>query len=277
MQIIEGRKIASQIIDELKSEVAALPFKPVFCDILVGNDPVSAQYVNLKAKKAGEAGMEFLRANFNAGITTQELVNEIKKLNQTSRMAGLIVQLPLPENLDRRQVLDTIDFSIDVDCMGSKRSAEFYNGNLEIVPPTSAAVMTIIDSLNVDLSISVIAVVGKGELVGKPVKFLLEQRGLKVSLIDRSTPNPEEVMRQADVIISATGKPKLIKGNMLKPGSVVIDAGTAEDGGQIVGDVDLESVKEVAGFVSPVPGGVGPVTVACLLQNVLKAALKLPF
>lgn len=277
MQIIEGRKIASQIIDELKSEVAALPFKPVFCDILVGNDPVSAQYVNLKAKKAGEAGMEFLRANFNAGITTQELVSEIKKLNQTSRMAGLIVQLPLPENLDRRQVLDCIDFSIDVDCMGSKRSAEFYNGNLEIVPPTSAAVMAIIDSLNLDLSASSIAVVGKGELVGKPVKFLLEQRGLKVSLIDRSTPNPEEVMRQADVIISATGKPKLIKGNMLKPGSVVIDAGTAEDGGQIVGDVDLESVKEVAGFVSPVPGGVGPVTVACLLQNVLKAALKLPF
>jgi methylenetetrahydrofolate dehydrogenase (NADP+)/methenyltetrahydrofolate cyclohydrolase len=277
MQIIDGRKIASETIQNLKSQVAALPFKPVFCDILVGHDPVSAQYVNLKAKKAGEAGMEFLRANFNAGITTQELVSEIKKLNQTSRMAGLIVQLPLPENLDRRQVLDCIDFSIDVDCMGSKRSAEFYNGNLEIVPPTSAAVMAIIDSLNLDLSASSIAVVGKGELVGKPVKFLLEQRGLKVSLIDRSTPNPEAVMRQADVIISATGKPKLIKGNMLKPGSVVIDAGTAEDGGQIVGDVDLESVKEVAGFVSPVPGGVGPVTVACLLQNVLKAALKLPF
>jgi methylenetetrahydrofolate dehydrogenase (NADP+)/methenyltetrahydrofolate cyclohydrolase len=277
MQIIDGRKIASETIQNLKSQVAALPFKPVFCDILVGNDPVSAQYVNLKAKKAGEAGMEFLRANFNAGITTEELVDEIKKLNQTSRMAGLIVQLPLPENLDRRQVLDCIDFSIDVDCMGSKRSAEFYNGNLEIVPPTSAAVMAIIDSLNLDLSASSIAVVGKGELVGKPVKFLLEQRGLKVSLIDRSTPNPEAVMRQADVIISATGKPKLIKGNMLKPGSVVIDAGTAEDGGQIVGDVDLESVKEVAGFVSPVPGGVGPVTVACLLQNVLKAARKLSF
>ena len=275
MQIIDGRKIASEIIANLKSEVDALPFQPVFCDILVGEDAVSAQYVNLKAKKAREAGMDFLNANFKAEISTEELMGEIKKLNSIPKMSGLIVQLPLPAALDRRKILDSIDSVIDVDCMGSQRSEEFYAGNLEIVPPTAAAVMAMLDSLSLNLGNLRIVIIGKGELVGKPVRFLLEQKGLKVSVVDRGTQNPQEVMRAADVIISATGRPKLVKGGMVKRGCIIIDAGTAEDKGQIVGDVDLESVQSVEGFVSPVPGGVGPVTVACLLRNVLKVAQKL--
>lgn len=279
MLIINGRKIAAGIIHNLKSEVAALPFQPVFCDILVGRNPVSAQYVNVKAKKAESIGVRFLRAEFADEIGTENLVREIKKINQTPNLCGLIVQLPLPSGIDRRQVLDAIDPKLDVDCIGRQRSAAFYGGDLEIVPPTAAAVVKILDALQLDLTSKHILVVGQGELVGRPVAFLLQHRlaaagtpSSRINIADIHTKNTSELMKDADIIISATGRPKLITGEKIKPGAIIIDAGVAEDGGLIVGDVDFESVKNVAGAVSPVPGGVGPVTVAMLLNNVVKVA-----
>ena len=270
--IIDGRKIASDIISKLKVEVAALPFAPVFCDVLVGDDPVSRQYVDLKAKKAESIGIKFLRAEFPGNISTQALVEEIRKLNTADNLCGLIVQLPLPAVIARGEVLDAIDSKIDVDCIGKKRSEAFYAGDLEIVPPTAAAIMYILDSLKSDLPSKNILVVGQGELVGRPTTFLLKNRGLKVRVADINTKNPGEMMLMADVIISAVGKPKLITGEKIKPGCVVIDAGTSEDGNAIVGDADFGSVKNAASALSPVPGGVGPVTVAMLLSNVVKVA-----
>ncbi|MBI3231797.1 MAG: bifunctional 5,10-methylenetetrahydrofolate dehydrogenase/5,10-methenyltetrahydrofolate cyclohydrolase [Candidatus Doudnabacteria bacterium] len=273
--IIDGRKIASEIFTEIKSEVAHLPFIPVFCDILVGSNRISAQYVSLKANKALSCGIKFLRAEFNENIKTAELILEIKKLNTTPDMCGLITQLPLPSSIDRTLVLDAIDPAIDVDCIGQKRNSEFYQGNLELVPPTASAVMQILDSLKIDLKEKNILVIGQGELVGKPVSFLLNQtRGLKVSTADKFTSNTNELISQADIVISGVGKPKLLTRDNIKPGSIIIDAGASEDSGEIVGDVDFESVKNIASQVSPVPGGVGPVTVAMLLLNVLKVAKK---
>ena len=272
MQIIDGRKIAQQILLKVKSEVARLSFQPVFCDILVGENPVSTQYVNLKAKKAQSVGIKFLRADFVTAISAVGLMAEIEKLNRIKNMCGLIVQLPLPGQLARQEVLDKIAPEIDVDCMGAKRSEDFYSGILEIVPPTAAAILAILDSLKMDLGQKNILVVGQGELVGKPICFLLKQRGLEVNIADIFTPNTLELMQEADVIISATGKPGLIVGEKIKQGCIIIDAGTAEAGGEIVGDVDIESVKAKAGAVSPVPGGVGPVTVAMLLKNILTVA-----
>lgn len=287
MLIIDGRKIAYEIISNLKSEVAALPVQPVFCDILVGRNPVSAQYVDLKAKKAESVGIKFLRADFKENIATADLIKEIQKLNQAENMCGLIVQLPLPPALDRRAVLDAIDPSIDVDCIGQSRSGKFYGGDMEIVPPTAAAVMQILDSLRLDLASKNILVVGQGELVGRPVAFLLKQRIIAfaddsalpdtavmpgINVADINTKNTLELMKNADVIISAAGQPKLITAEKIKPGAVVIDAGAAEDGGEIVGDVDFASVENIASAVSPVPGGVGPVTVAMLLKNVVQVA-----
>ena len=272
MQIIDGRKIASDIINQLKIEVAALPFQPVFCDVLVGNDPVSAQYVDLKAKKARACGIKFLRADFPDSISADGLAEEIKKLNRTENMCGLIVQLPLPKGLNKRPVLDSIAPEIDVDCIGQEVNAKFYGGDLSITPPTAAAVMFMLDSLKMDLAQKNILVVGQGELVGRPVSFFLRHRGLKINVADINTKNPGELMLAADIIISAVGKAKLITGEKIKPGSVVIDAGTSEDGNAIVGDVDFESAKDVASAITPVPGGVGPVTVAMLLSNVVKVA-----
>ena len=272
MQIIDGRKIAKRIQDEIKIEVAKLPFTPVFCDVLVGDDPASKQYVGMKAKMAERLGFKFRGAGFPADISTTDLISEIKKISQEHNMCGLIVQLPLPEGFDKQAILDSIDPKIDVDCTGKVNTDLFYAGQAYVEFPTAAAVMELLDSAKVDFKNKKCLVVGFGQLVGRPVSFLLEQRGLKVDVARSKTENILELMKEADVIVSAVGKSKLVTGDKIKPGAIIVDAGTSESDGGIVGDVDLESVKDVAGFISPVPGGVGPVTVAKLLFNVLKVA-----
>ncbi|MEK7499160.1 MAG: bifunctional 5,10-methylenetetrahydrofolate dehydrogenase/5,10-methenyltetrahydrofolate cyclohydrolase [Patescibacteria group bacterium] len=272
MIILDGKKLREGILEDVKTGVARLPFVPVFCDVLVGGDPASAQYVRMKAKLATSAGIKFHNAHFADDISTENLVAEIKKLNILPHMCGLIVQLPLPGHLDVRAVLDAVSPDIDVDCLSTETSNRFYAG--EVVPafPTALACMEILDSLKLDLLDKKIVVVGQGMLVGRPVTHLLLVRGLNVETVTRTTENKEEIIKNADIIISGTGHAKLIVGGMVKKGVVIIDAGTSESKGGIVGDVDLESVESVAGYVSPVPGGVGPVTVAMLLKNVLTVA-----
>ena len=190
-------------------------------------------------------------------------------------MCGIIIQLPLPESIDKKAVLDAIDPLLDVDCLGSVASDKFYNNcnsQTDLAYPTALACMTLLDSLNLNLKGKIIVVLGKGELVGKPVAALLNYRGLNYLAVSSETENKEYLLQQADIVISGMGKGKYITGNMIKTGAVIIDAGTSETGSGMVGDVDLESVKNVAGYVSPVPGGVGPVTVAMLLNNVLTVA-----
>lgn len=272
MNIIDGKKIATEVLSQLKTEVSALPFQPVFCDVLVGNDKVSAQYVAMKAKTAEKIGIKFRAAVFPDNVPKQELIDEIKKICQEPNMRGLIVQLPLPANLPKQEILDAINPDIDVDCMGSLNLDNFYKGHIRFIPPTAAAIMAILENLKIDLLSKQILVVGQGELVGRPVTFLLKQKGLLVNIADINTKNTAELLKQADVIISAAGKAYLITGEKIKQGAVVIDAGTSESGGGIVGDVDFNSVSQVASAISPVPGGVGPMTVAMLLNNVVKAA-----
>ncbi|HEY4503047.1 MAG TPA: bifunctional 5,10-methylenetetrahydrofolate dehydrogenase/5,10-methenyltetrahydrofolate cyclohydrolase [Candidatus Paceibacterota bacterium] len=284
MEIIDGKKLREEILIQIKNEVSLLPFQPIFCDVLVGEDPGSAQYVRMKQKTAESVGMKFHNASFASSIQTPELITELKKLNIIPNMCGIIVQLPLPEHLDRRAILDAIDPRLDVDCLGTVASGKFYSGSTvgEIGFPTALACMALLDSINLDLQNKRIVVLGQGELVGKPVLALLKFRGLEPVPVTRKTENKEEILKNADVIISGIGHGKHITGKMLKDKVVLIDAGTSEDskrlaGGRasIVGDVDLESVKGVASYVSPVPGGVGPVTVAMLLSNVLNVAKKL--
>jgi len=287
--IIDGRKLRDEILVKIKKQAVSLSFQPIFCDVLVGNDPVSVQYVNMKAKTAESAGIKFHRADFPETISAKKLISEIKKLNEVPNMCGIIVQLPLPESLDSRQILDAIDSRLDVDCLGTIASEKFYNGEINLGFPTAFACMVILDSLKLDLSNKKIVVLGQGDLVGKPVAYLLRLRRFSVDTITRKTPtrnassiadaggeNKETLIKNADVIISGMGNGKYIAGNMIKKGAVLIDAGTSESNAGIVGDIDLESVKDVAGFVSPVPGGVGPVTVAMLFNNVLTVAKNLP-
>lgn len=273
-QIIDGKKIRNEILQGLAKEIQKLSFVPVFSDILVGNDPVSAQYVRMKAKTAESIGIRFHTADFASSITTEQLLSEIEKINQIPDICGAIVQLPIPAHLDKKQILDAIDPRIDVDSLGESASLKFYGGDISVGYPTALACVAILDSLGLKLEGKKILVIGQGQLVGKPVTCLLESRGLKVDkiILETSSETKEDLIKKADVIITATGAGKFITGDMIKKGVVIIDAGTSEGSGGIVGDVDLESVSDVASFVSPVPGGVGPVTVAMLLKNVLTVA-----
>jgi methylenetetrahydrofolate dehydrogenase (NADP+) / methenyltetrahydrofolate cyclohydrolase len=273
--IIDGRKLSREILEQVKKEIALLNFEPVFCDVLVGDDPSSAQYVRMKAKRAEAVGIKFHNANFPATITPEQLIQEIKKINEIKNMCGIIVQLPLPSHIDRRAILDAINPALDVDCLGTKASEEFYAGKGGLGFPTALACMALLDSLPIVINPAggkKVVVLGYGELVGRPVAALLEFRGIKPEIIRSKTEHKDEIIKNADVIISGIGKGKYITGAMIKEGAVLIDAGTSESDGGIVGDVDSDSVMGIASYLSPVPGGVGPVTVAMLLQNVLKVA-----
>lgn len=278
MIIIDGKKISEQILAKVKNEVAIIPFRPVFCDVLVGDDPASIQYIQMKERRAESVGIAFHKANFPLSITTNELVKEIKILNKIPNMCGIIIQLPLPEYLDRRVILDSIDPQLDVDCLGKVASEKFYNNyddKNDLGYPSALACMAILESLKLDLKNKKIVVLGQGMLVGKPVAALLHFKNLFPTIVESGTQNKKEFIKQADVIISGIGKGKYITSDMIKKGAILIDVGTSESGSGIVGDIDLESVRDVAGYVSPVPGGVGPVTVAMLLKNVLTVAQKI--
>ena len=279
--IIDGKKIRNEILEKVKKEVATLSFQPVFCDILVGDDPVSLQYVRMKTKTAESIGIKFHNVHLSENINEEEFISEIKKINEIPNICGLIVQLPLPDKFDKQRVLNVISSTIDVDCLNTETSDLFYQNKSVLDFPAALACIHILDSLNLNLQdpaiilrAGKIVVVGQGMLVGKPVAHILKNRGLSVDVVDSGTKDEIKKMflKNADIIISATGDGKSIKGDMLKQGVIIIDAGTSESNGGISGDVDLDSVQGVASFVSPVPGGVGPVTVAMLLNNVLQVA-----
>ncbi len=272
MKIIDGRKIRDEVLEGIKKEISHLSFQPVFCDILVGNDPASVQYVHMKAKIAESVGIKFHDVKFPETISTEELITEVKKINEIENMCGIIVQLPLPAHINKEEVLNAVESYLDVDCLGKINSEKFYKGEWALGFPTALACMYILDSLKISLQDKNIVVLGNGDLVGKPVTALLHARNLDVSVVTRSTEFKDETIKDADVIISGMGEGKYLKGPMLKEGVILIDAGTSETNSSIVGDVDLETVENVASFVSPVPGGVGPVTIAMLFKNVLIVA-----
>src|SRR3989344_5490132 len=228
MTIVDGRKISQEILSEVKKEVASLDFQPIFCDVLGGDDPASVQYVKMKARTAESIGIKFHNASFPANITTMELVEEIKKINKIQNMCGVIVQLPLPDSLDKQAILDAIDPRLDVDCLGREASEKFYKNENPIGFPTALACMAVLESLNLNLKSKNIAVLGQGMLVGKPVLALLKFRNLDAVPVRRSTENKEAILKNADVIISGIGNGKYITGDMIKEGAIIIDAGTSE-------------------------------------------------
>ena len=275
MQIINGKNLRDEILEDIKKQVLDLHFIPVFCDVLVGSDPSSVQYVNLKKKNAISLGIKFHDAIYDESITTEELLKEIQKINKVDNMCGIIVQLPLPSHIDARKVLDAIDPVLDVDALGEQVSLDFYSSNEDLVPPTALSVLALLDSLKINLSDKNIVVLGEGKLVGKPVAQLLKNRNLKFTVLNSASINKEEIIKNADIIVSGIGKGKYLTGDMVKDGVIIVDAGTSEEEGSIVGDVDFESMRSKASYITPVPGGVGPVTVAMLFMNVLKVAKEM--
>lgn len=273
--IIDGQKIAENILKKLKKQVLALKKKsiiPKLAVVLVGRDKPSLSYVHQKEKACNRVGIGFKLYKVPKNISTGKLCQRVKDI-QRQKLSGLIIQLPLPRHLDTQAVLDSVDPKIDVDCLTSYNVGKLATETAKILPPTCGAIMDLLRAYNVNLKGKHVVVVGRGDLVGKPLSILLTQKLITLTICTKLTKNLGKLTKQADVLISGAGKPNLIKANMVKKGAVVIDAGFCVKNKKIYGDVDFERVKQKASLISPVPGGIGPMTVAKLLENVVKVAL----
>ena len=277
MMILDGRKLRNTILEEVTKEVEQLSFQPLFTDIVIGEDPASLQYARMKKKTAEALGFGYVDAFFPSDTPAETLFEEIARLSALPHMAGIIIQLPIPAHLPQKELLDAIPPHLDVDVLGAHAEELFYSNKSPLILPTAHAVIKLLDEAGADYNKHTFVVVGRGALVGKPVIHLLKERGARVEVVTRTTTSEDKqrLLAEADVIVSATGVAKLITGERVKDGVIVVDAGTSESSGAIVGDVDFDTVSPRASFVTPTPGGVGPVTVACLFMNVLAVSKTL--
>lgn len=267
--ILKGRELADRIRLKIKNRIEAAGVSPGLAVILVGNDPASHTYVGLKQKACEEAGIRFEKFLYFATESEETLINKIKELNDRNDIQGILVQLPLPSQ-DPNPIIDAIDPKKDVDGFHRENVQNLKKGLPGLVPAVALGIMKLVDEPKLDLNGKHAIIVGS-ELFAEPLVSLVEERGMTPDVVSASDPELQEKTKTADVLIVAVGRPGLITGGMVKTGSIVIDVGTTRVDEKLVGDVDRVSVDSVAGYITPVPGGVGPMTVAMLLVNVLKA------
>ena len=277
-KIIDGKALSALVKDEVRAEVQELEArygrKPCLVVIIVGENPASQVYVRNKVKAAAYTGMESKLIELPADIAEAALLEQIAALNDDPLVDGILVQLPLPKHIDEEKVIDAIAREKDVDGFHPGNVAGLWLGKDCIVPCTPAGIMRLIDSVGIELKGKQAVVVGRSNIVGKPVAKLLLDRHATVTIAHSRTANLAEVCRTADILVLAVGKPKLITGDMVKPGAVVIDVGMNHDEeGRLCGDVDFASAQPVASWITPVPGGVGPMTIAMLMKNTIECFL----
>jgi len=276
--IIDGKAVSKKIRLQLTEEVANYKgetgITPGLAVVLVGEDPASQTYVRNKEKSAVKAGMYSEVHRLPAETSEEQLLNLVEKLNRDKKIHGILVQLPLPKHIDESKVLNAIDPSKDVDGFHPVNAGNLFIGQDSFIPCTPHGIMELIADQGVDLKGKQAVVVGRSNIVGKPIAMLLLQQHATVTICHSRTADLGAVTRQADVLVVAVGRPNFITGDMVKPGAVVIDVGINRVGEGLVGDVDFESAKAVAGSITPVPGGVGPMTITMLLKNTLAAAKK---
>jgi len=272
MNILDGKKMGQVLLAQLKERVVQLGFVPVFVDVLVGEDPVSLQYIGMKEKRAKDIGIAVHRVKISGDATTDEVIEHIQKALKQDHICGSIVQLPLPRHIDTQKVLDAIPADIDVDVLGEQTGKDFYNNTSLLSFPAAKASFELLQMAPHDVASAKVLVIGQGMLVGKPVTHMLRNAGYTVTTANRTVPLTNKMLQKADIIISATGVPSLITKENLKEGVVIIDAGTSESSGGVVGDVNVNEVQDIASYIAPVPGGVGPLTVAILLDNIVTVA-----
>lgn len=276
--VINGKELVSSVREQFKQEVAELVSKgvqPGLAVVLVGDDAASAVYVRNKAKACEEAGIYSVVHRLPAETSQEELLRLIGELNGDAGINGILVQLPLPKHIDEETVLDSIDVNKDVDCFHPVNVGNLMIGKEGFLPCTPAGVIEILKRMNVDIKGKHAVVIGRSNIVGKPMAMLLLREHATVTICHSRTPNMEEITRQADILVAAVGRAKMIKAQHVKPGAVVIDVGINRlDTGKLAGDVDFEDVLETAGMITPVPGVVGPMTITMLLKNTIEAARR---
>lgn len=277
-QIIDGKQVAAQIRGQLAEEIKGLKkegLTPGLAVVLVGDDPASRVYVNMKKKACAEIGVYSREYGLAKETTQEELLDLIGELNRDPQIHGILVQLPLPDHLDEHQVLEAISPDKDVDGFHPVNVGRLVTGQPCLKPCTPAGIIELIDRTGLELKGKEAVVVGRSNIVGKPVALLLLSRHATVTICHSRTQNLDEVCRRADVLVVAVGRPEMVKGDWIKPGAVVIDVGTNRLEKGLVGDVEFAVAKETAGHITPVPGGVGPMTIAMLMKNTVEAARSL--
>lgn len=274
-QIINGREVASIVKENIKTYIKNRADQnlslPKIASILVGNDGGSIYYMNAQEKVATSLGVLFDKIILEENIAEEELVNTIEKLNNDETVSGIMLQLPLPKSFDQNKVINTISVEKDIDCLTTLSQGKLYIGENGFKPCTPNSVITLLKSLDVSLEGKEVVVLGRSNIVGKPVANLLLNENCTVTICHSRTKKLQEVCKRADILIVAIGKPKFIDENFIKEGAIVIDVGTTSVEGKITGDVDFEKVIDKASFVTPVPGGVGALTTTLLIKNSCEA------
>lgn len=274
--ILNGKEVAAAVRAEVAEQVAALPKEVGLATVLVGEDPASQVYVRSKRRTAEKVGITSIHHQVPADVGQEELEGLIRDLNEDDAVDGILVQLPLPGHLDEQRVTTLIDPGKDVDGLHPYNLGLLTLGRPGLVPCTPRGVMRILEHYGIETSGAKAVVVGRSMLVGRPLALLLGLKGTDatVTMAHSRTRNLTEVTREADILVAAIGRPKMFGADAVKPGATVIDVGINRTDEGLVGDVDFEAVAEVAGAITPVPGGVGPMTVAMLMSNTLIAASK---
>lgn len=282
-RIIDGKAIAAEVRTEVAKGVAALQTSkgivPGLAVVLVGEDPASQVYVRNKGRQTIEVGMKSIEHKLSAEAPEAELLDLVTALNADPLVHGILVQLPLPSHIDEKRVIETIDPTKDVDGFHPINVGRLSSGDDALVPCTPSGSVILLQSVIKDMSGMHAVIVGRSNIVGKPMAQLLLRENCTVTIAHSRTKDLPGVVRSADIVIAAVGRPEMIRGDWIKPGAIVIDVGInrvpKDDGSgksKLVGDVHFDEVAQVAGAITPVPGGVGPMTIACLLKNTLQAA-----
>ena len=279
MILIDGKKVAAELREELKKKVTELKSKyntvPGLTVILVGEDPPSKIYVKNKEKFAKEIGMNSEVLRYPADLEEKVLLNKIKELNKNEKVSGILVQLPLPKHIDKRKVIETIDHGKDVDGFHPMNVGNLSSGYDSSIPCTPLGCSLLLKKVEKNLSGKHAVVIGRSNLNGKPMTQLLLKENCTVTITQSKTEDLKAECLRADIIIAAVGIPELVKGDWVKKGAIVIDVGINKTEKGIVGDVAFDEVSKIAGALTPVPGGVGPMTIACLLKNTIECFTKL--
>lgn len=277
-KIIDGKMISQSLKDKVKAEVETLKEEgiyPCLAVIIVGDDPASRVYVNNKKKACEYTGIKSLEYALPASTTQQELLKLIEKLNNDDEVNGILCQLPLPETIDEKTVINSINPEKDVDAFHPFNVGHIMIGDQTFLPCTPAGVIEMLDSCNIELTGKTSVVIGRSNIVGKPMAMLLLQRNATVTICHSKTENIADITRRADLIVSAVGKVGFLTADMVKEGAVVIDVSINRNSdGKLCGDADYENVEKKASYITPVPGGVGPMTISVLMKNTLNAAKK---
>jgi methylenetetrahydrofolate dehydrogenase (NADP+)/methenyltetrahydrofolate cyclohydrolase len=277
-RILDGKALAAQVRAGVKAKVAAMAQRgttPGLAVILAGDDPASKVYVRNKTRACEEVGVRSQQIDYPASVTQEELMGRIRKLNADPSVHGILVQLPLPKHIDSARVLAAVAPQKDVDGFHAENMGALLAGAPGLVPCTPAGVMRLLETADIPLAGRRAVVVGRSNIVGKPLALLLLQRDATVTICHSKTRDLEKIAREADILVAAIGRAKLLGAAMVKPGACVIDVGMNRlPDGSLAGDVDFAAVQDVAGWITPVPGGVGPMTIAMLLENCLHAASK---